>query len=47
MDIIETLYLDWFNNFTSTERFADHHGMSLELANMVIEEGRETNHARG
>ena len=48
MDTIETLYLDWFNNFCgrTVDQFAEHHGMSFELASLVIEEGRAYNHLR-
>lgn len=37
------LYLDYINNFLTVERFAQYYGISVDLANMVIKEGREQN----
>lgn len=34
------MYLDWVNNFISIERFAEHYGISVDLATLVIKEGR-------
>lgn len=35
------LYLDYFNDFLTVERFAEHHEMSEDLARAVIEHGRK------
>ena len=45
-DRIETLYLDWFNNFLTVERFAEYYGMSVDKAHKVIRIGRYLNHRR-
>ena len=34
------MYLDWVNNFLSVESFAAHYSISLDLAILVIKEGR-------
>ncbi|AUR93548.1 hypothetical protein NVP1187O_235 [Vibrio phage 1.187.O._10N.286.49.F1] len=34
------MYLDWVNNFLSVEAFAAHYGISVDLAILVIKEGR-------
>ena len=44
---IETLYLDWFNNFLTVERFAEYYGMPVDKAHKVIRIGRYLNHRRG
>ena len=36
-----TLFLDYFNNFLTVERFASYHGMSEEKARRVICLGRK------
>lgn len=38
--IIE-LYLDFVNNFLTTQAFASHHGFSIYQANRIIECGRD------
>ena len=43
---LETLYLDWFNNFLTVDRFAEYYGMTAEKANRVINIGRKLNHRR-
>lgn len=43
---IETLYLDWFNNFLTVERFAEYYGMSVDKAHRVIRIGRYLNQRR-
>jgi len=45
-DTIEALYLDYFNNYLSVERFAFDHGFHLITANVVISKGRRINHKR-
>lgn len=36
------LYLDWFNNFLTVERFAEYYGMTQEHAEEIILTGRKT-----
>lgn len=36
-----TAYRTWFNDFLSTEYFAEYHGFTLEKARKLIREGRE------
>jgi hypothetical protein len=43
---IESLYIDWFNNFLTVDRFAEHHGLTVEQASRVINTGRALNHRR-
>lgn len=38
---IEDLYLDWFNNFLSVEKFASYHDFSIEKAERIILIGRK------
>lgn len=38
---IEALYLDYVNNFLTVEKFAEHYGVSFQLADLIISEGRE------
>lgn len=34
---LESLYLDWVNNFLSIECFANHYGLEVEHAKQLIE----------
>jgi hypothetical protein len=43
---LETLYLDWFNNFLTVERFAEYYEMPVDKAHRVIRIGRCLNHRR-
>jgi len=40
----EEMYLDYYNNFISTQRFAEYYNLSIEEAEIIIEEGRRINH---
>ena len=40
---IEEMYLDWFNNFISTERFREYYSLSISEAENIIDRGREIN----
>jgi hypothetical protein len=42
----EKLYLDYFNNFLTVERFAEYYELDVITAQNVINEGRKINHAR-
>lgn len=35
---LETLYLDYFNNFLTIEGFAEYYGISEQLAKQIIKE---------
>ena len=43
---IENMYLDYFNNFLTVERFAKHYGLCMEQANEIINKGRAINLTR-
>lgn len=40
---IEEMYLDWFNNFISTERFREYYNLGMSEAENIIDRGREIN----
>ena len=40
-DLVERLYLEWVNNFTSIERFCEYFKLTLEQAEKVIEVGEK------
>ena len=42
----EEMYLDWFNDFISTSRFAEYYDLSMAEAENVIDVGRKINHER-
>lgn len=42
----EEMYLDWFNNFLSTEKFREYYNLSMTEAENVIDQGREINKKR-
>ena len=42
----EQLYLEWFNDFLTIERFAEYHCIPIEEAKRVIEQGRKDHYAR-
>ena len=43
----EALYLDWFNNFMSSVKFAEYYGISPDLAVSLIERARSVVLDRG
>jgi len=43
---IEGLYLDWFNNFLTVDRFAEYYGLNIGQARRVINIGRALNWRR-
>jgi hypothetical protein len=43
-DKINELYLDWFNNFLTIERFAEYYGIRKQTAEYIIRAGRIANH---
>ena len=45
-EVYEEMYLDWFNNFLSTDRFREYYNLSMAEAENIIDEGRKINHKR-
>tara|TARA_B110000977_G_scaffold107954_1_gene140601 strand:- start:268 stop:420 length:153 start_codon:yes stop_codon:yes gene_type:complete len=45
-EVYEEMYLDWFNNFLSTDRFREYYNLSMAEAENIIDEGRKINHQR-
>lgn len=43
---IESLYLDYFNNFLSVDYFAEYYGITIEKARRILYIGRKLNHRR-
>lgn len=39
--LLADLYLDYFNNFLTRERFAEHYGLSAQQADGVLVIGKE------
>jgi hypothetical protein len=39
--VLREYYLDWVNNWVSTEAFAGYHELSFEQARLVIDLGRD------
>jgi len=39
-EALQSIYLDWFNNFLTVDRFAEHYGMTPDTASELIESGR-------
>ena len=45
-DALQAIYLDWWNNFLTVERFAEWYGLSVDAASELIEQGRRTQKVR-
>ena len=43
---VEALYLDYFNNYLTVEKFANDYEINVKLANKLIEKGRNINNER-
>lgn len=43
---IETMYLDYFNNFLTVDRFAEYYNISLPVAHIVLKIGQRLNDRR-
>lgn len=41
---IEKMYIDYFNNFLTVERFAEYYNIEIDKAQRVINLGRIINH---
>lgn len=39
-------YLDWFNNYLTVEKLAEHHGLDVDDAKALISMGRYMHHRR-
>ena len=39
-NILESLYLDWVNNFLTIEKFAAHYGITTDEADALIKIGK-------
>ena len=37
----EEFYLEYVNNFLTVERFAEYYGISVQLAELLIKEGKQ------
>ena len=38
---LREFYLDWFNNYLTVEKIAEHHGLDVEHARLLIGIGRD------
>ena len=38
---VHDMYLDWFNNFLSTDKFAEHYDLSMTEVENILDRGRE------
>jgi hypothetical protein len=45
-EILDKLYLDWFNNFLTVNHFAEYHYLTMTQACDIIERGRMINHGK-
>lgn len=45
-DHLQKVFLDWFNNFLTIARFAEHYGVDEETASHMIEAGRAIHEQR-
>ena len=43
---IENMYLDWFNNSLSTEKFREYYGLGMAEAENIIDQGRKINNKK-
>ena len=43
---LDFIFMDWFNNFLTVERFAEHYNLKIEEARKVIDAGREVHDKR-
>jgi len=41
---IKEMYLDYFNNFLTVDRFAEYYNISKQKATYIINKGRSINH---
>ena len=43
---IEEMYIEWFNNYLTTERFAERYNLGLAEVENIIDLGRQINHKK-
>ena len=43
---LDFVFMDWFNNFLTYERFAEYYGLEIEQAKKAIDAGREIHDKR-
>ena len=43
---IEEMYIEWFNNYLTTERFAEHYNLGFAEVENIIDLGRQINHKK-
>ena len=43
---LDFIFIDWFNNFLTVDRFAEYYGLEIEQARKAIEAGREIHDKR-
>jgi hypothetical protein len=41
---LREFYLDWFNNYLTVEKIAEHHGLDVDDAKALISMGRYMHH---
>ena len=47
MQLLEEIYLDWFNNYLTVEKFAEHNNLTIRQVNTLLSLARDvyyTNH---
>lgn len=42
----EIAFLEWFNNFTTQQGFADYYGIEIAEAKEIISKGRKIHHSK-
>ena len=40
----EEMYLEWFNNYLTTEKFAEHYNLTISDTENLLDRGRKLNH---
>ena len=39
----EEMYLEWFNNYLTTQKFAEHYNLSISDTENILDRGRKLN----
>ena len=45
-ETLVSYYLDFFNNYMTVEKFAEHNGITVDQANQVIKLGKEIHESK-
>lgn len=45
-EYLDFIFMDWFNNFLTVERFAEYYELEIEQAKKAIDTGREIHNKR-